>query len=302
MRVAITGAAGLLGQELAKHFQSRMDADVIPLTHADLDITVPDAARAIIRDIQPDILINCAVIISVDACERDPKLAYAVNRDGAGFLMEALAGLPHPATFVEVSSSEVFGGWEDGEFKIEGYREDDERHPISVYQKSKAEAEDIVKDFAATHPGKLRQWHIVRAAWLYGEGRSTFVEQFVELLKKREEITVAADQWRSPTWTRDFTEEFDVLLNGAYPSGVYHIVNEVEPGEATVMDVIGEIRQYLGIPQEDVNMKLVSRKDFFKIPRAPSNVLLNTKLPKLRPWREAIREYLAIRYPLPSTR
>mgnify|MGYP001579392185 FL=1 len=302
MRVAITGAAGLLGQELAKHFQRRTDTEVIPLTHADLDITVPDAARAVIRDIQPDALINCAVIISVDACERDPKRAYAVNRDGAEFLMEALAGLPHPATFVEISSSEVFGGWEDGEFNIDGYREDDERHPISVYQKSKAEAEDLVKDFATKHPGKLQRWFIVRAAWLYGEGRPTFVEQFVELLQKREEITAAADQWRSPTWTRDFTEGFDALLNGAYSNGVYHIVNEVKPGEATVMDVVEEIRAYLRVASEEVKLNLVSRKDFFKIPRAPSNVLLNTKLPKLRPWREAIREYLGIRYPLPSTR
>ena len=61
------------------------------------------------------------------------------------------------------------------------------------------------------------------------------------------------------------------------------------------MDVIEEIRSYYAIPKEAIRLKPVHLHAFFKIPRAPSNVLLNTKLPRMRPWREALKEYLSLR-------
>ena len=87
MRVAVTGAAGLVGRALAAKYQA------IPLTHSDLDITDRAAVRRKMTDLRPDLIINCAVV-GVDACEDDPKLAKAVNVDGPRNLAEAVpAGL-----------------------------------------------------------------------------------------------------------------------------------------------------------------------------------------------------------------
>lgn len=290
-KVLITGADGLLGGELTRHFTAA-GLTVLPFSHHDLDITDAKKIRPILEKTKPDIIINAAVIISIDRCESEPDLAYAVNRDGVKNILEALPGTGHAPVFVQISSSEVFGRWDEGTYAVNGYREDDEPMPVSVYQKSKTEAEAIIQQFAATHPEIFKRWYIVRASWLFGKGRTTFVEQFTRALRVREEITVAEDQWRSPTWTRDFAEALDSLLARSSPNGIYHIANEVKPGEATVLDVIEEICSFLGIPSSDVRIKRVKLRDFFEIPRSPSNVLLNTKLPKLRPWREALREYL----------
>ena len=297
MKIAILGADGLLGHELVEHFTARSEHVVMPLQLDDLDITDRDASKKVLLAIHPEVVINAAVLVSVEKCEADPEQAYAVNRDGVQNLLEASLILKTPPLFIQISSSEVFGRWNEGEYVVRGYQEDDEPKPMSVYQKSKAEAEAIITSFANEHPEVLRNWYIVRASWFFGAGRETFVEQFVRALQGRDELVVAEDQWRCPTWTRDFSEALDALMSKPEPNGMYHIANDVRPGEATVMDVIEEIRLFLDIPKSDVRMRRVKLHDFFKTPRAPSNVLLNTKLPKLRPWREALREYLTLRYP-----
>ena len=76
MRIAVTGASGLVGKALTRRF-----ALTIPLTHRDLDITNATAVQKMIADLRPDLIVNCAVI-GVDECERDPALARAVNVDG----------------------------------------------------------------------------------------------------------------------------------------------------------------------------------------------------------------------------
>ncbi|OHA09039.1 MAG: hypothetical protein A3A44_00575 [Candidatus Sungbacteria bacterium RIFCSPLOWO2_01_FULL_60_25] len=293
VKILITGATGLLGSELAQHWQ-RHDTTVAAPSSVELDVSSADSVRRAVRAFSPDVIINCAVIISIDRCEAEPDLAWAVNRDGVMNLLEAAREFPAPPLFIQVSSSEVFGRWNGG-FAINGYREYDEPKPDTVYQKSKTEAERMVAEFAAKHPESLSRWYVIRASWLYGEGRPTFVEQFAEALRARQELTIAEDQWRNPTWTRDFAASLDALIANREPSGIYHIANEVAPGEATVMDVIEEIRSYYAIPKEAIRLKPVHLHAFFKIPRAPSNVLLNTKLPRMRPWREALKEYLSLR-------
>lgn len=296
MKVTIFGATGLLGTELTRYFSAHDDT-VIPLSSTACDITNAKAVERTLALHKPDLIINCAVILDVDKCEADPKLCYAVNRNGVTNILRAIAIVGTKPTFVEISSSETFGRVHEGEFDPMGYKENDVQKPVSVYQKSKKEAEDILLNFVKKHPEALGRWYIARAGWLYGEGRATFVDKFYALLQSKEPLTVVKDQWRSPTWTRDFAEGMYDLIDKHYPSGVYHIVNEVKPGEATTMDVIEEIERFLGSRAAYPQKTMVAFRDFFKVSRAPSNVLQNTKLPPLRPWRDALREYLKLSYP-----
>jgi dTDP-4-dehydrorhamnose reductase len=289
-KILVTGANGLLGSELVAY--THPDFEILGLTHDGCDITSPASIERALEAHRPDMVINCAVVVSVDKCENDPALCFGVNRDGVKHVLEAIAASGRPTTFVQISSSEVFGRVKEGEYAIAGYAEDDVPMPVSNYQKSKAEAEQILQDFAVVHHDTLTRWYIARAGWLYGASRRTFVEQFLEKLQQDEPLEVIANQWRSPTWTKHFAQGLFEILETGRESGIYHVTNDAHPGEASTLDVVEELTLYLGLDRVRAPLKLVSRDAIFKIPRAPSNVLKNTKLPKLPHWREALREYL----------
>ncbi|MEK7555178.1 MAG: NAD(P)-dependent oxidoreductase [Patescibacteria group bacterium] len=297
MKILITGATGLLGTELARHFTEE-GHNVASLTSSECDVTLPESITLALKLHKPNTIINCAVIIDVDKCETDSQTCYSVNRDGVKNLLDGCLLLGLKPIFVQISSSETFGRVKKGEYNSNGYKEDDLQIPASVYQKSKKEAEDILLSFTKKHPDALRAFYIPRAGWLYGGGRETFVDRFISALRAGKPIMVIKEQWRSPTWTRDFAQGLSRLIADEYPSGIYHIVDEVKPGEATAMDVVEELKRYLGASVKDIPMTFTTHEEFFKAPRAPSNVLLNTKLPKLRYWRDSLREYLTERYPL----
>src|SRR5262245_56793389 len=79
MKIAITGAGGLVGSHLARHLSA--DHTVLALKHRDLEITDREAVRRWVLSERPSLLINCAVL-NVDECERDPALAQAINVAG----------------------------------------------------------------------------------------------------------------------------------------------------------------------------------------------------------------------------
>ena len=297
MKIAIIGATGLLGTELAQYFESRGDT-VVALASSDCDVTDPHSVHAALTLHRPDLVINCAAMLDVDACEANQDRCYAVNRDGVRNLLEAVRSLGNPLVFVQIGSSEIFGRVSPGEYNIGGYREKDLPAPVSAYQRSKKEAEDVLTSFASEHPKALKAFYIARAGWLYGEGRATFIDRFVELLKSKEPLTVIKDQWRSPTWTRDFAKSLAFIIDEKLQSGIYHLTAEVKYGEATTMDVIEEINRHLGREAVHPPITFTTQAAFFKVPRAPSNVLINTKLPKLPYWRDSLREYLSEKYPL----
>src|SRR5438552_1572775 len=98
LRIAVTGASGLVGSAIVRYFGATA------LTHRDLDITDGAAVQRAIAGI--DLLINCAVI-GVDECERDPALARAVNVSGPANLARAAKSILH------FSSNYVFEGSEE---------------------------------------------------------------------------------------------------------------------------------------------------------------------------------------------
>src|SRR3989338_148155 len=172
MRILVTGAGGLLGREITARKQSGFE--IIGLSHGELDVTNPKSIESALLWHKPDAIVNCAVVVNIDVCEKDGGLCFAVNRDGVANVLTAIKKIGRPTTFVQVSSSEVFGRVKEGEYKIEGYKEDDKPMPVTNYQKSKAEAESIVVEFGGRNPDVLPNWFIFLAAWLYGKATVSF--------------------------------------------------------------------------------------------------------------------------------
>jgi dTDP-4-dehydrorhamnose reductase len=108
----------------------RAGHSVCPLGHPELDIENPGSVRRAVAEQSPSAIVDAAGNLVLDDAERQPKRAFAVNRDGAANLAEtaARAGIP----FLHVSGDYVFDG-----NKTTPYLEDDPTGPLSVYGYSK---------------------------------------------------------------------------------------------------------------------------------------------------------------------
>lgn len=232
MRVLVTGAGGQLGLDLLDAFAGH---DTVGLTRAQLDVTDEAAVAEAVASLRPALVINAAAGTDVDGCEADPDAAHRVNALGPWWLARACerAG----ATFVTFSTDYVF----DGVAPVgpggapRGYVEHDPVAPLSVYGRTKAAGEQLVR-------GTLREHHIVRTAWVSGARGRNFVRTMLRLADEGAPVRVVDDQRGSPTTTRDLAAAVRRLaVGGRY--GTVHLVNE---GTATWFDVAGAVFELAG--------------------------------------------------------
>ena len=177
MKVAITGAAGLFGHGLVAAFSTRHQ--VFPLTRAEADITNAEAVRAALERIRPDLVVHPAAIPDLDLCDADPAKALRVNYQGTCNVADAARRLG--AGLVHISTDAVFDGR-----KVTPYVETDPTAPITVYGRTKLQAEQAVKT--------LERYWIFRVPVLFGPGKTNFVEKGLRKLAAGEEYKVASDQ------------------------------------------------------------------------------------------------------------
>ncbi|MGW4975239.1 dTDP-4-dehydrorhamnose reductase [Streptomyces mirabilis] len=207
----VTGARGLLGQDVLAELATRPDAVVTGLGRDQLDVTDPVAVRAAVTGYR--VVVNCAAWTDVDGAERSEAAATAVNGTGVRHLAEACAG--SGALLLHVSTDYVFPG-----DSRRPYPEDAPTGPVNAYGRSKAAGERAVAELLP-HTG-----YIVRTAWLYGAHGPNFVARMLELAGRREALDVVADQHGQPTWSRALARQLAALgraaLAGRAPAGIYH--------------------------------------------------------------------------------
>jgi dTDP-4-dehydrorhamnose reductase len=192
-RILLTGASGQLGSYLLRALHNH---EVVAWTgsrrgellgcplHA-VDLRDADRVRAAFRAARPDIVVHTAALAAVGDCYRDPVAATAINVGGSTCLAEeaATAG----ARLVHVSTDLVFDG------QHAPYREDDPPAPLSVYGRSKAHAEAVVRALPRTV--------VVRVSLLYGPSltdRPTLLDRQRQALMAGEPLTLFDDEWRTP--------------------------------------------------------------------------------------------------------
>lgn len=106
-RVWIAGASGRLGSALSHRFGGNT---AYKLVTSDRDVAVEDVSVVgRFADINhPDVIINCAGLTDVQACEENPEEAYKINAIGARNLATAARRID--AKFIQISTDDVFGG------------------------------------------------------------------------------------------------------------------------------------------------------------------------------------------------
>jgi dTDP-4-dehydrorhamnose reductase len=198
MKVLITGAKGMLGQDLVAAADA-VHHEVVAVGHDELDVTNERAVTRFFEAELPAVVVNAAAYTNVDLAESDPELAHAVNGEGAEIVASAASEIGAKVIFP--STDYVFDGT-----KGEPYDEHDEPNPLSVYGASKLAGEIAT---AQSNPRHL----ILRTAWLFGHGGRNFVETMLGIAEKQNEVLVVRDQIGCPTYTRHLAEAIVELID-----------------------------------------------------------------------------------------
>ena len=239
MKILITGSNGQLGNELQKIISTGTaeigavsntikTAEVFAVDVDKLDITNLEQVKTVLKEVNPDVVINCAAATNVDGCEANKDLALKINAIGAKNL--AIVSEEIGAKLVQVSTDYVFSGV--GEIPL---NESDLVAPYSVYGKTKLLGEEYVREFSS-------KYYIVRTAWLYGYVGHNFVYTMMRLGKEKESLSVVNDQLGNPTSANDLAYHILKLIE-TDEYGVYHCTGK---GECSWYDFAAEIMKLAG--------------------------------------------------------
>ena len=283
MRAAVTGAYGMLGQDLVDACVAR-GHEVYALGRAELDVTDAAICEEAVAEIRPDVVINCAAWTDVDGAEADEAGAMLVNDTGAAQLAGACAR--HGAKILHVSSDYVFDGSKD-----RPYVESDLPDALSAYGRSKQAGETSV---AVANPRHM----IVRSAWLFGTRGHNFVETMLRLCREQPEVVVVSDQVGCPTYTRHLAGALTELAEGE-SFGIHHVA---ALGSCSWFELAQEIFDQIG--SECRVMATTTEMIGRPAPRPAYSVLTSERpgAPLLPGWREGLREYLIERGALAERR
>ena len=273
----ITGAGGLLGRAMTAQLE-QSDWRVVPLSHADLDITNDVDVQATIEKIAPDVLINCVATADVDRCEIEPDWAYRVNEKGPESIARVCRHVE--AEIVHVSTDYVFDGSKPG-----FYTQEDEPAPQSVYGKSKLAGERAVSK-------QSERSYIVRTSWLFGAGGKNFGSRVIEYARKGAALKGVMDQTSIPTYAPDLASRIEEILD----LGIHGLYQVTSTGPTTWLEFARLALNLAGL--QDIKLEPVTRASLNQRAPRPQNsamrCLLSEKLQlePLRHWKDALEEFV----------
>lgn len=212
MKILITGKNGQVGWELQRTLAPL--GEVVAVDRQALDLTSPDAIRALIREIKPALIVNPAAYTAVDKAESEPELAMAVNGIAPGIMAEEAKKLG--AAMIHYSTDYVFDGSHTAP-----YVETDTPCPINVYGRTKLAGEQAIQASGIPHL-------ILRTSWVYGSRGKNFLLTVLRLAGERDELKIVDDQIGAPTSSRmiaEATAQIIAQTRGELTeaSGLYHL-------------------------------------------------------------------------------
>lgn len=270
-RVFIIGASGFLGSYAMEGAGStaaviRGERGGSSPGWVGIDIREASSVDNAFSAAKPDAVLLLATIADIDRCEAHPMEAYAVNVRGAEHIAQACAR--SGARLVFASTRAVFDG------RKHGYREDDSVSPVSVYGKTKVEAEEVVR---ALVPSAA----IVRLSLVIGWARMPGTNSMLDSLRERwnagKAVAFPVNEFRNPIDAASAAKAMMALLlehrdaRGVYRAGAADCLSRYELGKRLAFGM--KVSEHLVKPQRE---PIPGRA-----PRGAHHFLLPGKLQKL---------------------
>ena len=273
MRILIIGSNGLLGSDLVADWTGDV---VISATSSDADIREFEQVRQLVASEHPDWIILAAGYTDVDGSERNPDLAFAVNRGGIKNVSVVARELG--AKLCYLSTDYVFDGT-----ATRPYEPEDAVSPLNVYGASKAAGEKAVQEQAG-------HWLIARTSWLFGAARVSFPEKILLAADSQPELKVVADQTGSPTYTKDLATAIRNLVR----SDAHGILNITNSGTCSWFEFAKETLRRSG---RSTLISPITSAEAGRPARRPAYSVLSSKALAshgiaMRGWQEALDAYL----------
>jgi len=231
MKIVITGGAGFIGSEMVRQLSQTENQIVVidSLTYAGnldsilpvldkisfekIDIRDKFAIKNFFANSPVDCVINFAAETHVDNSIATPEIFLETNILGAFNLLEAAR--EHKFRFVQVSTDEVYGSIQSGEFV-----EQDKLDPSSPYSASKASAELLLQAYVTTYSVEALG---VRCSNNYGfyQNREKLIPYFTGKMIAGEKLPV----YGSGKNIREWIHVSDSV------SGIFKVMNHGKVGE-----------------------------------------------------------------------
>jgi dTDP-4-dehydrorhamnose reductase len=285
MKALLLGPNGQLGTDIRFANDRRGEPmEILSIGRAQIDLANIEPAISSLRELNFDALINCSSYHKTDEVEANAQQGFTIN----AHLVKRLAELTAEkrASFFHVSTDYVFGGHP----QRSPLSEDAPKAPVNIYGASKAMGEDLAL-LANSNTRILRVASLFGVAGASGKG-GNFVETMLRLAKENGELRVVCDQTMSPTSTSDVAYALIDMILAEAPPGIWHLVNS---GSATWYEFAERI-------VSDANVKarvLPITTEAFPTPAARprysalDNAKFTRAIHSLRPWQEALADYLA---------
>ena len=222
-KILIIGSNGLVGQKIRELIiqnsafelmATSLSSNKLPAAATnfqEMDFTQAAQVNQLVESFKPHIIINCAGMTQVDACEINRNDCWKINYESVMHLIQAANA--SGAKLIQLSTDFVF----DGSKGL--YSETDEPNPVSFYGVSKWEAEKMVHMHC-------QNYAIVRTVLVYGVTaamtRSNLILWVKESLEAGKKINVVDDQYRTPTLAEDLAFGTLAIANST-SQGIFHI-------------------------------------------------------------------------------
>ena len=287
MRIIVTGTGGRLGAAVARHLRDRHR--VIAWDRKAMDLRAPEQIDDHFGALEFDAVIHCAALTGVDYCERHPGEAHTVNTAAPSQIARICA--ERGARLIHLSTDYVYDGAQRG-LRMES----DPCRPLGVYALTKYAAEQAV---LAADPTFI----VARAAWIFGPDRPGFVDSIIQQAQKSANCGAIADKWSSPSYSLDQAKWLEALLFNPSARGIVNLCNTgattwLEYGQTTLQlaHAAGILLQCRTLtPQHCADMLgfLAERPIHTALDTARLAALTGHPI---RPWQEALAEYIATYY------
>jgi len=267
MKIAITGANGMLGTALIAHLSKKYKIFATSrskgienknIEWSCFDLTDTVLLYKWLNKTRPDVVIHCAAIVDVDLCEKDIDMAIRLHCKTTQVISDYLDQIN--SRLIYISTDSVFDGEKQG-----AYKESDLVAPLNVYAKTKLMGEEFVQSVSS---GLILRTNII--GWTQ-EGKASFSEWILKGLINSSPLNLFHDVCFSPLSVYDLSFIIEKIINKPI-FGLYHCASN---DSISKYDFGKEMAKIFHLPDSCINRVSVDSA-VFKAER-PKNMALNIK-------------------------